>query len=77
MKRLGNIKETHKAYLRDVRYVLRQFRCKRQRDIRILPLYAATATQRRWLWPIKFAPEGTVASEVFPVFLSLSRQLQG
>jgi hypothetical protein len=53
-----------RIYLGDVRSVLRQLLCKRQRDIRILPTYAATATQRRWLWPVKFALEGTVASEV-------------
>jgi hypothetical protein len=35
---------------------------KRQRDIRILPMYAATLTQRRW--PAKLALEGTVASGV-------------
>jgi hypothetical protein len=35
---------------------------KRQRDIRILPVYAATVTHWGWLWPVKFALEGTVAS---------------
>jgi hypothetical protein len=41
--------------------------CKRQDDIRILPMYAATVSHLLWLWPAKFAIavlEGTVASEV-------------
>jgi hypothetical protein len=36
----------------------------RQRDVRILPLYVATVALRRWLRPLKFTLEGTVASEV-------------
>jgi hypothetical protein len=38
-----------------------------QRDIGIIPTYAATVTHRSWLWPVKFgleAPEGTVTSQV-------------
>jgi hypothetical protein len=27
-------------------------------------MYAATLAHRRWLWPLKFALEGTAASEV-------------
>jgi hypothetical protein len=29
----------------------------------MLPMYAATVIYRRWLWLVKFALEGTVASE--------------
>lgn len=48
----------------DVPYDLHQLLCKRQRDIRILPVYATTATHRHWLWLAEFsheALEGTVA----------------
>jgi hypothetical protein len=38
--------------------------CKRQRDNRIRPVYAATVTRRRRLWPMKLALESTVTTEV-------------
>jgi hypothetical protein len=37
--------------------VLHYLRYERQLDIRILPMYPATVTHRRWLWPVKFAQE--------------------
>jgi hypothetical protein len=35
-----------------------------QRNVRILPMHAATVTHRRWLRPVKFVLEGTVTLKV-------------
>jgi hypothetical protein len=56
--------ETHKVYLEMFNMCSIRLLCKRQRDIPILPMHAATVNHLRWLWPVKFALEGTVASEV-------------
>jgi hypothetical protein len=48
----------------NIMHVLHQLLYKRQRDIRMLPMYSAPVTHRHWLWSVKFALEGTVASEV-------------
>jgi hypothetical protein len=45
-------------------HVNRELLCERERDIRMLPMYSAPVTHRRWLWPVKFAFDGTVVSEI-------------
>jgi hypothetical protein len=63
MKQLEKRMETPKAYLERFDICSHSLVCKRYCDIRILHVYAATVTHRRWLWPVKFVLEGTVASE--------------
>jgi hypothetical protein len=64
MKQLEIVMETNRFYLKLLDICSIILPCKRQRDTRILPMYASNVTHRRWLRPVKFALEGTVKSEV-------------
>jgi hypothetical protein len=57
MKQFENILETHKVYpeMFDICVITLQTRTR---------YLNSSVTRRLWLWPVKFAIEGTVASEV-------------